>query len=225
MFGDNPQRKPLKGDGSVLEVKEFFDTIQGEGMNSGVPAVFLRLGGCNLACKFCDTDFEEFESMKLEDIISEIEKLSLNSKGERTKNLVVITGGEPLRQPIEKLCSELLNRGFKVQLESNGTLFRELDERVEIVVCPKNVTGEYALVREDLLPRINSFKILISKSIEKYSYVPEIGQSKYNTPIFIQPIDQYDEAKNLENYHLAVDIAKENGYRLSVQLQKTAKIK
>ena len=57
MFGKNPIRKPENHDGNFLKIQEIFYTIQGEGIYSGYPAVFVRLGGCNLACKFCDTDF------------------------------------------------------------------------------------------------------------------------------------------------------------------------
>ena len=77
MFGKNPIRPPEKGDGSILFVQEIFPTLQGEGPLAGVPAVFLRLGGCNLACSFCDTEFESFKEWKLEDIIAEVKKLSL----------------------------------------------------------------------------------------------------------------------------------------------------
>lgn len=225
MFGDNIKRKPLKGDGTKLEVKEIFATIQGEGNNAGVPAVFLRLGGCNLACDFCDTEFENYESKELSDILTQIENSSLNDKGVRTKNLVVITGGEPFRQPIEKLCDNLVSMGFKVQIETNGTIFRDINKAVEIVCSPKNVSGKYTPIREDLLERVTIFKFLLSKSNEYYLSVPELGQSKFGTPVYVQPIDEYDEQKNLENYQHTVKVAKENGYRLSFQMHKFLHIK
>ncbi|CAN0594227.1 unnamed protein product, partial [Ectocarpus sp. 12 AP-2014] len=58
MFGDNPIRPPEKGDGLHLMVKQIFKTLQGEGPHVGTPSIFVRLGGCNLACDFCDTEFE-----------------------------------------------------------------------------------------------------------------------------------------------------------------------
>ena len=72
MFGNNPIRKPESGDGSHLQVQEIFPTVQGEGPNTGVPSVFVRLGGCNLACDFCDTEFESFSEMSVDEILHEV---------------------------------------------------------------------------------------------------------------------------------------------------------
>ena len=76
MFGKNPIRKAEKGDGSVLQIQEIFPTVQGEGPHTGVPSVFVRLGGCNLACSFCDTEFENFENWSVDDIVAEVEVFS-----------------------------------------------------------------------------------------------------------------------------------------------------
>jgi len=132
MHGTNPIRPPEKGDGSKLSVQNIFATFQGEGPYTGWPAIFIRLGGCNLACEFCDTEFESFQEMSLENILADVNKLSKNKK----HPLIVITGGEPLRQPIEKLCDELLNLKYKVQIETNGTLYKKLDKRVDVVCSP-----------------------------------------------------------------------------------------
>lgn len=220
MFGKNPKRPPEKGDGNILKVQEIFATIQGEGPNAGCPAIFIRLGGCNLACDFCDTEFESFSEKSLNEIVEESKKLSLNIQGKRTYNLVVITGGEPFRQPIDRLCEELLKEGFSVQIETNGTLYQDIPEAVEIICSPKNTGNGYANIRPDLLKRINAFKFLISKNNKDYSGVSEIGQSEYDIPVYIQPLDEIDEKLNRDNLEYVINLAKDKGYRVSLQLHK-----
>lgn len=221
MYGDNPKRKALKGDGNILEIQEIFPTLQGEGPRVGQPAVFIRLGGCNLACEFCDTEFETFKEMQLVDVLSEVTALA------KTGNirLVVITGGEPFRQPIEKLCYMLLEMDMNVQMETNGTLFRPIDERVEVVCSPKNTDGHYKKIRPDLLERISAFKFIISAHNKNYSKVEEIGQSKYNVPVYVQPMDENDKNKNRKNLDYTLNLALSNGYSFSLQLHKLLKLK
>lgn len=211
MKGDNPIRAPRTHDGTELEVKHIFLTLQGEGPYAGVPAVFIRLGGCNLACAFCDTEFEDFSVMETGDIAARAKNLA-GSAG-----LAVITGGEPLRQNIAPLCEALIAGGFKVQIETNGTLWRELPEEVEIVCSPKNTGGGYHPVRPDLKRRVGAFKFLVSASNADYHHVPDMGISD---DIYVQPMDEGDEQKNAANLALAMEIVKQNGYRLSVQLHK-----
>jgi 7-carboxy-7-deazaguanine synthase (Cx14CxxC type) len=115
-------------------VKEIFLTLQGEGMQAGRRAVFLRFAGCNLwsgreadrasaACRFCDTDFvgtdgENGGRYEAEDLAEEIAGLW----GEGDRPLVVVTGGEPMLQLDAPLIDALHARGFEVAMESNGTL-------------------------------------------------------------------------------------------------------
>jgi len=214
MYGDNPIRPPRIGDGMRLDIQSIFATLQGEGIYAGVPAIFIRLGGCNLNCSFCDTEFESFSELGLEQIIAKVGELA----GDIYK-LVVITGGEPLRQPIEKLCELLVTSGFKVQIETNGTLYRELPQQVEIICSPKSSSQGYFEIRSDLLSRINAFKFLISADLPGYRDVPDVGQGG-DIPIYLQPIDQYDKEKNRANNELAIELVKKYGYRLSVQIHK-----
>ncbi len=214
MFGQNPKRPPLFNAGNNLEIKSIFRTIQGEGPFVGMPAVFVRLGGCNLACHFCDTDFEYFKIYYVDDIIEEVKLFANNIK------LVVITGGEPFRQPIELLCHKLVDLGFMVQIETNGTLYRKLPDKVHIVCSPKAGNNGYVRLRDDLLPHINALKFLISKDSPQYHNVPELGQSDYNIPVFIQPMDQNNQSINKENTLFAIDLALKYGYRLSIQTHK-----
>lgn len=220
MYGDNPIRPPLQGDGNTLDIQHIFPTLQGEGPFTGRPSVFVRLGGCNLACSFCDTEFESFQPMQLADILEKVETLATNVKGERVRQLVVLTGGEPLRQPIEKLCQELLWRGFQVQVETNGMLYRQLPEEVHIVCSPKNTGQGYFPIRPDMLARINAFKFIVSAQDAFYGDVAEIGQSQRQIPVYVQPMDEGDDVKNARNVALAAELAQQRGYRLSLQVHK-----
>jgi 7-carboxy-7-deazaguanine synthase len=117
-------------------VKECFLTLQGEGVQAGARAVFLRFAGCNLwsgreqdraiaQCNFCDTDFvgtdgEGGGKFKApEELAAHVEALWGDGSEER---LVVITGGEPMLQLDPQLIDALHARGFRVAVETNGTL-------------------------------------------------------------------------------------------------------
>ena len=117
-------------------VKECFLTLQGEGVQSGSRAVFLRFAGCNLwsgreqdrataQCTFCDTDFVGTDGegggkfRSADELAAHVETLWGQGRNDR---LVVITGGEPMLQLDEALIHSLHERGFKVAVETNGTL-------------------------------------------------------------------------------------------------------
>jgi 7-carboxy-7-deazaguanine synthase len=125
----------------MYSVKEIFPTLQGEGANAGAPAVFLRFAGCNLwpgrerhrasaVCRFCDTDFVGTEGdgggkfAGAEELARAVEGKWLQGPGSRgiSARLVVCTGGEPLLQLDDELVGALHGRGFRIALETNGTL-------------------------------------------------------------------------------------------------------
>lgn len=216
MFGKNPVRPPVKGDGALLSIKEIFPTVQGEGPLAGQPAVFVRLIGCNLQCSFCDTEFEDGADWPKEAILAEVQRVA---DGRR---LVVITGGEPFRQPISPLCQLLLDAGFAVQIETNGTLYRtDLPDEVTIVCSPKNPTGKgYAPLRDDLLARTQALKFIVSADREGYKDAGDVGQGKYNIPVYVQPMDEYDEAQNQRNLIRVRELVASKGYYLSLQMHK-----
>jgi 7-carboxy-7-deazaguanine synthase len=116
-------------------VKECFLTLQGEGVQSGSRAVFLRFAGCNLwsgreedragaQCRFCDTDFVGTDGegggkfAGAEELAGYVERLW----GPGDRRLVVITGGEPMLQLDGALVDALHRRGFRIAVETNGTL-------------------------------------------------------------------------------------------------------
>lgn len=97
------------------KINEIFRSVQAEGMNSGKSAVFVRFSGCNLDCKFCDTNHETFTEMTAASIDGEIEKLSLGN----SNVLVVFTGGEPTMQLRE---DEVIGGRHPKAVETNGIL-------------------------------------------------------------------------------------------------------
>lgn len=222
MFGNNKILKPFYNDGKILDIVEIFLTIQGECIYAGTPAIFVRLGGCNLACKFCDTEFDNYKSLNIEKIISKIEILASQNKV-KTK-LVVITGGEPFRQNISLLCEKLVKNDYLVQIETNGTLFLKLPQEVKIICSPKISGGIYHQIRSDLLKITTAFKFLISDTKTGYNEIPEIGQSIYHQPVYVQPMDEYSDELNKKNIELALKICKDNNYIISLQTHKILNI-
>jgi 7-carboxy-7-deazaguanine synthase (Cx14CxxC type) len=117
-------------------VKECFLTLQGEGVQSGKRAVFLRFAGCNLwsgreqdrasaQCTFCDTDFVGTDGEgggKFAEAEALAEHVLATWGVQEAERLIVVTGGEPMLQLDGKLIEALHRRGFRVAVESNGTL-------------------------------------------------------------------------------------------------------
>ena len=103
-------------------VNEIFYSLQGEGVRAGTPNLFLRLSRCNLACKVethgfdCDTEFESGRSLALDDIVGELRQLSANC------DWVILTGGEPALQVDRELIDTLHDAGYKLAIETNGSL-------------------------------------------------------------------------------------------------------
>jgi 7-carboxy-7-deazaguanine synthase len=118
-------------------IKEIFYTLQGEGAQAGMPAVFCRFAGCNLwsgreadragaVCRFCDTDFVGTDGtlggkFSSADSLADIVAAQWPASGAEHR-LAVLTGGEPLLQVDAALIAALHTRGFRIAVESNGTI-------------------------------------------------------------------------------------------------------
>ena len=125
----------------TLMVNEIFYSIQGESIYSGRPCIFVRLTGCNLRCTYCDTRYAYEEGVKMEiaEIIRRVKTYNCR--------LVEITGGEPLLQfETPLLILNLLENGFEVMMETNGSLdISSVDPRCVKIVdikCPSSLESE-----------------------------------------------------------------------------------
>lgn len=99
-----------------LPVMESFYTLQGEGMHQGKAAYFIRLGGCEVGCVWCDVkeswDAEAHPSYSVEEIVKKAEEFP--------GRLAVVTGGEPLMYQLDELTEKLQNTGFQTNIETSG---------------------------------------------------------------------------------------------------------
>lgn len=137
-----------------MRVSEIFYSIQGESTHAGRPCAFVRLTGCNLRCRWCDSEytFSGGERMSIDDIVARVKSFGCD--------LVEVTGGEPLAQPeafdlIRRLCDE----GFEVLIETSGSIdIAPVDPRATIILdikCPGSGEAEKNLWSnlEHLKPR------------------------------------------------------------------------
>jgi len=205
----------------AYSVKEIFYTLQGEGANSGRPAVFLRFAGCNLwsgreadranaVCRFCDTEFVgtdgagggKFESA--ETLAAEV-TAAWPAPGV-AERFVVCTGGEPLLQLDAALVAALRQRGFAIAVETNGTLAAPAGE-LWLTVSPK-AGAPLKLTRGDEL------KLIYPQD----GAAPELFERLAFRHFFLQPMDGPDKARNTTlatQYCLA-----HPQWRLSLQMHK-----
>lgn len=213
-------------DGATLQIHSIFRTIQGEGPFAGDRAIFVRLAGCNLQCPACDTDYtSERHVLPVDQIV-----LSLINDFADTE-LVVITGGEPFRQNIAPFVTLLLEANFVVQIETNGTLYRELPwehENLFVVCSPK--AGK---IHPRLADHISDLKYVLDHDDKDESDGLPIhaldhpnsrrvarSPAGFSGTIYLQPADRKDDAINQKNLRACVESCMDFGYTLGLQMHK-----
>ncbi|MBE0426677.1 MAG: radical SAM protein [Nitrospirae bacterium] len=145
-----------------MKVCEIFTSIQGESSYAGIPCTFIRLTGCNLKCSYCDTTYAYYEGRDLteEDILSEVKSAGIR--------LVEITGGEPLLQKeVFHLIERLIEDGYKVLIETNGSLsIKEIDKRSVVILDIKTpgsgMSGKMDLSNIDIIKSNDEIKFVIT---------------------------------------------------------------
>ncbi len=202
-------------------IQETFTSLKGEGLYTGEPMHFIRLAGCNLACKFCDTAYNEAKSIRLDELIEPIANSSIVR--------VVITGGEPTMQKLGPLVDVLHLANKLVHLETNGTIKCQ-EEFDWIAVSPKSLDCDLSLIAMadeiKFLVGFDGWKTFIDKFMEKFHV-------HHETLLYVMPItrgiqeNQTRTSKDFiqENIDNAIEYCHLNPeFRYCIQLHKVLEI-
>ncbi len=184
----------------MLGIAELFYSIQGEGTWTGVPAVFVRLAGCNLNCRFCDTDYALRAFASAPQIVTRVRELGGDCP------TVILTGGEPLAQTATSDLIEALRAdGRRVHIESNGSVAVDLPDDVWLTVSPKE------RLHPTMAARANEVKLIVDGRVPLEWLDAFSGIER---PTFLQP-----EGNKAENVALALAAAQADPRRLRLGLQ------
>jgi 7-carboxy-7-deazaguanine synthase len=192
----------------TLPVMEHFYTLQGEGYHQGKAAYFIRLGGCDVGCVWCDVkeswDEEKHERLDVRSLMFEVKKTPAK--------IVVITGGEPLMHNLDELTHELQQADYKTHLETSGA-YPLTGSWDWICLSPKKFKAPLT----EILPLANELKVVIfNKSdfdwAKKYAM-----QVSPNCKLYLQP--EWDKAAQMTP--LIIDYIKTHPeWELSLQIHK-----
>lgn len=217
----------------MYKVNEIFQTIQGEGVFTGVPAVFIRLQVCPVGCSWCDTkqtwqalaeDECSFEQIivKQEDSpswthVTAGQIIAMYQQQAFTARHIVITGGEPCLYDLVPLTEAFELLGCRCQIETSGTYPVKATDNTWVTVSPKVAMKGKLDILDEALARANEIKhpVGTSKDIEQLQSLLARGVVTADATIALQPISQKPRATEL-----CIETCIENNWRLSIQTHK-----
>jgi organic radical activating enzyme len=202
----------------MLPVMESFYTLQGEGYHQGRAAYFIRLGGCDVGCVWCDVkeswDASIHPKYSVAEIVSKaIEESGINTDTLlKTKPLVVITGGEPLLHQLDELTEQLQSAGFETNIETSGS--SPLSGSWNwICVSPK----KFKAPLPDVVAAANELKVVVFNKHDFEWAETYAQQVPSNCRLYLQP--EWDKKQSV--IPLIIEYIKCNPqWELSLQLHK-----
>ncbi|NOH54167.1 7-carboxy-7-deazaguanine synthase QueE [Vibrio coralliilyticus] len=217
----------------MYKLNEMFETIQGEGVFTGVPSVFVRLQICPVGCAWCDTkqtwDATPQDERPLAEVLAKTEDSptwcsvsgddiieQYRQQGYQAKH-IVITGGEPCIYDLRPLTEAFEAIGCRCQIETSGTSPILASENTWVTVSPKVAMKGKLPVLDSALLRANEVKhpVATDKDIEQLDALIERAGVPESTTIALQPISQKPRATQL-----CIDTCIARNWRLSIQTHK-----
>lgn len=210
-------------------VNELYATIQCEATHTGVPAVFVRIQGCNVGCGWCDQkktwSLNKDNEVPATEVLADRakpEQYALMSVGDILQKValkapighVVITGGEPAWFNLEPLTSALSEKGYFVQVETSGVYDIRVHPKTWVTLSPKQTPQGTTKLKA--ITRANEIKFII-KDEKDLARVKKLDEA-FAIPsslVWLQPLSQCEDATKL-----CINAAIRNGWRFSVQAQK-----
>lgn len=191
-----------------LPVMEAFYTLQGEGMHSGKAAYFIRLGGCEVGCHWCDVKESWDASIHPRFSVSEIVDQALTYKG----RLAVITGGEPLMYNLDDLTNALKESGFETNIETSG-VYPVTGHWNWICFSPK----KFKKAHDSIFDRADELKVIIYNKSDFEFAEEHASRLRKSCNLLLQP----EWSKSDQMLPLIIDYIKDNPkWKMSLQTHK-----
>ncbi|OTQ58169.1 7-carboxy-7-deazaguanine synthase QueE [Gilliamella sp. A7] len=198
-------------------IVEIFESLQGEGYNTGMPAIFIRFAGCNLNCSWCDTNFRKFQRFTLEQILTKIKQYKSSN--------IIITGGEPtMVKELSLLLTHLKQAGYYIAIESNG--LGKVDPLIDyIALSPKFCyKSRYHKIVQ---PTASEVRIVAEKQTGFIDFCYYIEQHIQAKRYYLSPCEVNGEMNMFDTIELLGKINHkriDNKWMLSLQTHKFANI-
>jgi 7-carboxy-7-deazaguanine synthase len=194
--------------GKVLPLMEDFYTIQGEGYHQGKASYFIRLGGCDVGCHWCDVkeswDASQYDLKDVDEIAQKASKFS--------SKMIVVTGGEPLTYNLGPLCSSLHKQGLKTHIETSG-IYPVTGEWDWICFSPKKFKEPV----EDIFTKANELKVIIYNKTDFNWAESFVSRINSGCMLYLQP----EWSVRNEMMPVIIDYVKNNPqWEISLQMHK-----
>ncbi|MBI0095670.1 MULTISPECIES: 7-carboxy-7-deazaguanine synthase QueE [Gilliamella] len=200
-----------------FRIVEIFESLQGEGYNTGMPAIFIRFAGCNLNCVWCDTNFRQYTHFTLEQLLTKVKQYT-------SKN-IIITGGEPtMVKALPELLLPLKQAGYYIAIESNG--LGKVDPLIDYIALSPKFCYQ-ARYQKIIQPTASEVRIVAENHADFLPFCQYIEQNIQAKRYYLSPCEKNGEFNMFETIELLGKINQnrnDNKWLLSIQTHKFANI-
>lgn len=163
---------------TTFPIVEIFESLQGEGFNTGMPSIFVRLGKCNLACPWCDTNYNEYEKWTVQAILERVKSYTVKN--------VIITGGEPtMYANLSILLNELKTSGYFLAIETNG--LKKVPEQIDYIATSPKLMYREKYERE-CIPFAHEVRIVMDEG-DIFSFCEQIETQIQANHYYLSPCE------------------------------------